>query len=52
MNPPEKRLKQIQTQKTIYQERLKNAETELEHDLLTIQINKLNDEEKNILKKK
>ena len=51
MNPDNTRLKDIQTHKTIYHQKLQKAETELEKDLIEIQITKLNQEEKEILKR-
>ena len=51
MNPDNTRLKDIQTYKTIYHQKLQKAETELEKDLIEIQITKLNQEEKEILKR-
>jgi hypothetical protein len=51
LNPDNQRLKEIQTYKTIYHQKLQKAETELEKDLIEIQITKLNQEEKEILKR-
>ena len=51
MNLDETRLKEIQEYKRIYTHKLEHAESELEHDLLTIQLDKLNEEEIDILKR-
>jgi hypothetical protein len=51
LNPENRRLKEIQTYKTIYHQKLQKAETILEKDLIEIQITKLNQEEKEILKR-
>ena len=51
MNRDEIRLKEIQEYKRIYHSQLECAETELEHDLLEVQLNRLNDEETEILKR-
>jgi hypothetical protein len=51
MNRDETRLKEIQTHKQFYHQRLKKAETILEKELLQIQLTKLNEEETDILKR-
>ena len=51
MNLDNKRLKEIQTFKAFYHAKLDEAETELETDLLNIQLSKLDDEEKQILER-
>ena len=51
LNPENRRLKEIQTHKQFYHQRLKEAKTELETDLLEIQLDKLNKEETDILKR-
>ena len=51
LNLDETRLKEIQTFKLFYRERIEQAESELEVDLLEIQLNKLNEEEHDILKR-
>lgn len=51
MNLDETRLKEIQQYKQIYNKKLEHAESELEHDLLTVQIDKLTEEELEILKR-
>ena len=51
MNRDETRLKEIQDFKKFYQFRIDEAESELERDLLQAQLNKLSEEENNILKR-
>ena len=51
MNLDNRRLKEIQSFKLFYKQRISEAESELEHDLLEIQLNKLNEEEEDILKR-
>ena len=51
MNIDNQRLKEIQTFKAFYHARLEESETELETDLLNIQLDKLDDEEQEILKR-
>ena len=51
MNQDNVRLREIQQYKKFYSERLKEDNTELEQDLLQIQYNKLENEEKEILER-
>jgi len=51
INRDETRLKEIQTYKNSYNNLLKTAETILEKDLIQIQLDKLNQEEKQILER-
>ena len=51
MNLDNQRLREIQQYKKFYSERLKEDNTELEQDLLQIQYNKLENEEKEILER-
>ena len=51
MNLDNQRLREIQQFKKFYLERLKEDNTELEQDLLQIQYNKLENEEKEILER-
>ena len=51
MNLDNQRLREIQQFKKFYKERLKEDNTELEQDLLQIQYNKLENEEKEILER-
>ena len=51
MNRDETRLKEIQDYKRFYHSKIQSAESELEHDLLQVQLDKLNDEETSILKR-
>ena len=51
MNQDNARLREIQQFKKFYSERLKEDNTELEQDLLQIQYNKLENEEKEILER-
>ena len=51
MNLDNQRLKEIKEFKTFYHAKLEQAETELEHDLLQIQLDKLDQEEKEILER-
>jgi len=51
LNLDETRLKEIQTYKLFYRKRIEQAESELEVDLLEIQLSKLNEEEQDILKR-
>ena len=51
MNRDENRLREIKEHKIFYHHRLKEAETILEKDLLQVQIDRLNEEEQEILKR-
>ena len=51
MNLDEQRLREITEHKTFYHHKLDEAETELEKDLLQVQIDKLNEEQSEILKR-
>ena len=51
MNLDEQRLREITEYKTFYYRKLEEAETELEHDLIEAQIDKLNTEQNEILKR-
>ena len=51
MNLENQRLREIQQYKKFYSERLKEENAELEQDLLQIQYNKLENEEKEILER-
>ena len=51
MNLDERRLSEIKEFKAFYHMKLGEAETELEKDLIQVQINKLSDEENEILKR-
>ena len=51
MNQDNQRLKEIQEFKKFYKSKINEAETELESDMLQVQFNKLEEEEKEILKR-
>ena len=51
MNLDERRLRDIKEFKAFYHVKLGEAESELERDLLQVQLNKLCDEESEILKR-
>ena len=51
MNRDENRLREIKEHKIFYHSKLEKAETILEKDLLQVQLDKLNDEEQDILKR-
>ena len=51
MNLDEQRLKEISEFKLFYNNKIKEAETELEKDLIQVKIDRLNDEQKDILKR-
>ena len=51
MNQDNQRLKEIQEFKKFYKSRMDEAETEFESDILQVQFNKLEEEEKEILKR-
>lgn len=51
MNFDEQRLKEIKEFKIFYRNKIEDAETELEKDLLQVRLDELNDEEQDILKR-
>jgi hypothetical protein len=51
MNLDNQRLREIQQYKLFYEARLKEDNTELEHDLLEMKLNQLKIEEKEILER-
>ena len=51
MNRDETRLKEIQDFKKFYKIKINEAERELEKDLLQVQLNKLSEEEHDILRR-